>query len=119
MKNIININKNQFHYELDHAIELKNKGETIGEKVTCLTREKIFTTLIDMLRFILKKEHSKVYEKLPRLLRQIKLHIYQLGKLEQHNVEENKIYFRESIKAILSLTLKVDTQGSLRKGNKK
>ena len=89
---------------MDHAIELKNKGETIGEKVTCLTREKIFTTLIDMLRLILKKEHSKVYEKLPRLMRQIKLHIYQLEKLEQNNVEDNKIYFRETIKAILLLT---------------
>ena len=104
MKDMINTNKSQFHYELDRAIELKNNAETIGEKVTCLTREKIFTTLIEMLRFILKKEHSKVYEKLPRLLRQIKLHIYQLKKLEQRNVEINQLYFREIIKVIFLLT---------------
>jgi len=104
MKDMINTNKSQFHYELDRAIELKNNAETIGEKVTCLIREKIFTTLIEMLRFILKKEHSKVYEKLPRLLRQIKLHIYQLKKLEQRNVEINELYFREIIKVIFLLT---------------
>tara|TARA_R110000824_G_scaffold219413_3_gene406302 strand:+ start:372 stop:695 length:324 start_codon:yes stop_codon:yes gene_type:complete len=88
--------KNEYWY----AIDLNNDTsiDDIGVKVSTLTRSKIFNILIIIFKKLLKGEYD-VIDLMPNLLKKIKLHMYQMKKLGEGNIDANKEYF----KAIISI----------------
>jgi hypothetical protein len=71
-----------------------------GVLITTTTREKIFTLLINIFKAIMKGDKEYVLKNMPRLLKLIKLHTFQLVKLNVNCVNVNIIYFREAIRTI-------------------
>ena len=110
LKHYININKSHLHDELDTAIKLKNscsyEDEDIGIKLTALTREKIFKILINIFKNIHYSHFNKVQEDLIKVNKKIKLHIYQMKKLNAHNLKENMDYFTDILKVCYSIVIK-------------
>jgi hypothetical protein len=110
LKKYLNINKSQLHEELDIAIKLKNDcsydDEFIGIKLTSLTREKIFNLLINIFKNIYYNQFNKVEEDLIKVNKKIKLHLYQMARLNVYNLEENKIYFTDILKVCYSIVVK-------------
>ena len=110
LKHYININKSHLHDELDTAIKLKNscsyEDEVIGIKLTALTREKIFKILINIFKNIHYSHFNKVQEDLIKVNKKIKLHIYQMKKLNAHNLKENMDYFTDILKVCYSIVIK-------------
>lgn len=110
LKKYLNINKSQLHEELDIAIKLKNDcsydDEFIGIKLTSLTREKIFNLLINIFKNIHYNQFNKVEEDLIKVNKKIKLHLYQMARLNVYNLEENKIYFTGILKVCYSIVVK-------------
>jgi hypothetical protein len=112
LKKYLNINKSQLHEELDIAIKLKNDcsydDEFIGIKLTALTREKIFSILINIFKNIHYNQFNKVQEDLIKVNKKIRLHIYQMKKLNAHNLKENIDYFTDILKVCYSIVIKIN-----------
>lgn len=103
----LNTNKDNLYDELDKAIVMKNKysldDNEIGCKLTCLTREKIFKQLINIFKLI---RHSKINEankELYSVSKKIKLHMYQMTLAKQPNVNDNRFYFINLLKTLLTI----------------
>jgi len=107
--NELNKNKENLHYEVDRAIEMKNECSfddlEIGMKLTALTREKIFKQLINIFKLVRHFKNQEAEKELLLVSKRIKLHIYQMNKLGQTNTEENKKYFVEIVKALLMIII--------------
>lgn len=114
LKHYININKSHLHDELDTAIKLKNscsyEDDVIGVKLTALTREKIFKILINIFKNIHYNHFDKVQEDLIKVNKKIRLHIYQMKKLNAHNLKENMDYFTDILKVCYSIVVKINLQ---------
>ena len=100
----INNNKTLLWCELDIAIDNKAKynynDDEIGAKISCLTREKIFRTAIKIMTYIQENKRDVILKIMPQFIKRVKLHVYQLKKLNQINCEENDKYFKDLIKGI-------------------
>jgi len=99
--NIINQSKQKMYEEKELAVKLKNScsydDDVIGVKITALTREKIFNLFIEIFKCIRYKKNDEVKELLLKVFKKIRLHIYQMKKLKQDNLEENKVYFKNML----------------------
>ncbi len=74
--------------------------DDLGELITCSTREKIFNLIINIFKSIIEGDKEYILKNMPRLLKMIKLHIYQLVKLKTETLNVNIRYFREAIRTI-------------------
>lgn len=105
----LNRNKENLHDELDKAILLKNEFSLddfeIGMKLTALTREKIFKSLINIFKLVRHFKFQEAEKELLLVSKRIKLHLYQMKKLCQTNIAENKKYFTEIIKVLLMIII--------------
>lgn len=109
LKYYLSKNKENLHNELDLAIKLKNScsydDKVIGVKLTALTREKIFRLLIDIFKSIHYNHIDKFKQDLITVNKKIRLHIYQLKKLDENNVKENMTYFTDILKVLYSILI--------------
>lgn len=107
--NELNRNKQYLHEELDKAKEMKDEFSLddfeIGMKLTALTREKIFRSLINIFKLVRHFNFQEAEKELIVVSKRIKLHLYQMKKLCQTNITENKQYFMEVIKALLMIII--------------
>ncbi len=105
----LNKNKEYLHDELDKAILLKNEFSfddfEIGMKLTALTREKIFRSLINIFKLVRHYNFQEAEKELLLVSKRIKLHLYQMKKLYQSNIKENKEYFTDVIKVLLMIII--------------
>jgi hypothetical protein len=104
LKQRINTIKSQLHDELDIAEEIHSKinyDKNFGMLVSYTTRLKILRGLINCFKLIKYDRISEI--KIESISKRIKLHLYQIKKLEQtkKNYEDNKTFFYESVKVIL------------------
>jgi hypothetical protein len=83
----------------EKKVELDFDNE-FGVLITTTTREKIFTLLINIFKAIMKGDKDYVLKNMPRLLKMIKIHTFQLIKLNVNCVNVNIHYFREAVKTI-------------------
>lgn len=108
----LNANKDKLYDELDKAIIMKNKysldDNEIGCKLTCLTREKIFKQLINIFKLIRHSKTDEANKEIYYVSKRIKLHLYQMTLAEQPNVMENRVYFVNLLKTLLSIIIKID-----------
>ena len=72
----------------------------LGELVTATTREKIFNLMINIFKSIIAGDKENVLKNMPRLLKMIKLHTFQLLKLDVNCLNVNIHYFREAVRTI-------------------
>ena len=72
----------------------------LGELVTATTREKIFNLMINIFKSIIEGDKEYILKNMPRLLKLIKLHTFQLVKLKTETLNVNIIYFREAVRTI-------------------
>ena len=94
---------NDFHEKKWDCIEKKvelNFDDEFGQLMTTTTRERIFTLLINIFKAIMKGDKDYVLKNMPRLLKMIKIHTFQLIKLNVNCLNVNIIYFREAIRTI-------------------
>lgn len=83
----------------EKKVELDFDDE-FGVLMTTTTREKIFTLLINIFKAIMKGDKDYVLKNMPRLLKMIKIHTFQLVKLNVNCVSVNIHYFREAVRTI-------------------
>ena len=81
--------KNQLDFDFD-----------FGELMTATTRQKIFTLLINIFKSIIAGDKEYVLKTMPRLLKMIKTHTFQLIKLQTEHLNVNIHYFREAVRTI-------------------
>jgi len=104
LKQRINGIKSQLHEELDVAESIHSKinyDKDFGMLVSYTTRIKILRGLINCFKLI---KHDRLKEiKIEGISKRIKLHLYQIKKLDQSkkNYDDNKTFFYESVKVIL------------------
>ncbi len=80
--------------------EAKNRNENIGLLVTLSTRVKIYKGCYDLVRMY-KKNKCICQENLQRVLKQIKLHRFQLKKM--YNKGERKMSYADNHKYLIGL----------------
>jgi len=104
----LNMNKSNLHDELDRAIIKKEKSnfdDTFGVKIVSTTREKIFKQLIQIFKLIRHYEFDTALYQINNVAKRIKLHFYQLRKLEQPNYETNVKFFTDLMKVCYSIII--------------
>ena len=114
----LNMNKSNLHDELDRAIRQKEKSnldDTLGVKITSTTREKIFKQLIYIFKLIRHYDFGKALEEMTFVCKRIKLHLYQLKKLEQPNYEDNVKYFTDLMKMCYSIIINCKASKKIKK----
>jgi len=114
----LNMNKSNLHDELDRAIRQKEKSnldDTLGVKITSTTREKIFKQLIYIFKLIRHYDFGKALEEMTFVCKRIKLHLYQLKKLEQPNYEDNVKYFTDLMKVCYSIIINCKASKKIKK----
>ena len=79
---------------------IEKYSNEFGVLMTTTTREKIFTLLINIFKAIMKGDKDYVLKNMPRLLKMIKIHTFQLVKLNVNCLNVNIHYFREAVKTI-------------------
>ena len=89
--------KNEYWYAKD--LNNDTSIDDIGVKVLTLTRSKIFNILIIIFKKLAKGDYD-VIDLMPNLLKKIKLHMYQMKKLDEGNIDANKEYFKAIINII-------------------
>jgi len=87
------------------ATEIKEKSnlETeLGKKMSATTSEKIHITLINIFKALWGVNCDKKYvmDTMPRYFKMVKLHLFQLRKLKQKNIEEVKDFFKDAARII-------------------
>ena len=108
IKNRINIVKGQIHEELDTAYEFKKTldyDKKFGLLVSYVTRIKLLEDLIKCFKLIKHDKQHEIKYIIDRVTKRIKLHLRQIYKLESNTggYEQNKTFFYECLKVILSL----------------
>ena len=94
---------NSFHEQKWDSREKKegyNFDTEFGLLMTSTTREKIYILLIKIFKALFRDDKQYVLDNMPRLLKMIKIHTFQLYKLKAECINENIIYFREAIRAV-------------------
>ena len=102
-KEIKKILINSFHEQKWDSREKKegyNFDTEFGLLMTSTTREKIYILLIKIFKALFRDDKQYVLDIMPRLLKMIKIHIFQLHKLKAECINENTLYFREAIRAV-------------------
>ena len=89
--------KNEYWYAKD--LNNDTSIDDIGVKVLTLTRSKIFNILIIIFKKLSKGDYD-VIDLMPNLLKKIKLHMFQMKKLGEGNIDANKEYFKVIINII-------------------
>ena len=89
------------------ATEIKehsNLETELGKKMSATTSEKIHITLIKIFKALWGVNCDKkfVMDNMPRYFKMVKLHLNQLRKLKQKNIEEIKAFFTDAAKIIYS-----------------
>ena len=87
------------------VIDICNINTDIGIMVTTSTRKKILEKYYFIFREISNNNPdilNIISRSLNTLTKLVKLHFYQLKKLEQHNTEQNKAFFLSLHKAVLT-----------------
>lgn len=113
----LNMNKSNLHDELDSAVRQKEKSnfdDTLGVKITATTREKIFKQLIYIFKLIRHYQFEEALGELTFVTKRIKLHFYQLRKLEQPNYEKNVRYFTDLMKVCYSVIINCKASKNIR-----
>lgn len=114
----LNMNKSDLHDELDRAVRQKEKSslddDTLGVKITSTTREKIFKQLIYIFKLIRHYDFDRALEEMSFVAKRMKLHFYQLRKLEQPNYETNVKYFTDIMKVCYSIIINCKASKKIR-----
>lgn len=114
----LNMNKSNLHDELDRAVRLKEKSslddDTLGVKITSLTREKILKQLIYIFKLIRHYDFVKALEEMTYVGKRMKLHFYQLRKLKQPNYETNVKFFTDIMKVCYSIIINCKASKKIR-----
>tara|TARA_R110000772_G_scaffold177080_2_gene288713 strand:- start:568 stop:933 length:366 start_codon:yes stop_codon:yes gene_type:complete len=113
----LNKNKSHLHDELDNAIIMKEKSDfddTFGVKMVSTTREKIFKQLIQIFKLIRHYEFDTAICHINNVAKRIKLHFYQLRKLNQPDYETNVKYFTDLMKVCYSIIINCKTSNRIR-----
>lgn len=103
-KQLVKKNKkliSNFKDEIDNAVLLNEKytlDDNIGVVITTTTRIKIFNIFIDIIKLLNNKDTNNVLFLLKRCTRLCNIHFNQLNKLDQININLNKIYIKNIIK---------------------
>ena len=86
-----------FKDEIDNAVLLNEKytlDNNIGIVITTTTRIKIFNMFIDIIKLLNNKDTNNVLFLLKRVSRLSNIHFNQLNKLDQININLNKLYIK-------------------------
>jgi hypothetical protein len=113
------MNKNHLHEELETATRLKERSsldnpDELGIKIVSTTREKIFKQLIHIFKLIRHYEFVVALEEMSFITKRMKLHFYQLRKLEQPNYETNVKYFTDIMKVCYSIIINCKASNRIR-----
>ena len=87
------------------ATELKEHSclETeLGIKMSATTSEKIHILLIKIFKAVWANDKKFVMNNMPRYFKMVKLHLNQLRKLKQHNINDVKEFFKDASRIIYS-----------------
>ena len=109
MTRYLKLNRSILYDELDTARDLKNEctfEDSFGVMITCATREKIFNMAIQIFGYIRYNKYDAIMVMMPTFTRRIKLHTYQLKKLQQDNYDESVTYFKDLVRIIYSWCIK-------------
>lgn len=87
------------------ATELKEHSclETeLGIKMSATTSEKIHILLIKIFKAVWANDKKFVMNNMPRYFKMVKLHLNQLRKLKQRNINDVKEFFKDASRIIYS-----------------
>jgi len=87
------------------ATEMKEHSclETeLGKKMSATTSEKIHILLIKIFKAVWGNDKKFVMDNMPRFFKMVKLHLNQLRKLKQRNINEVKDFFKDASRIIYS-----------------
>lgn len=114
----LNVSKGDLHDELDRAIQQKQRSslddDTLGVKIASTTREKIFKQLIYIFKLIRHYSFVEALEEMSFVAKRMKLHFYQLRKLNQPNYETNVKYFTDIMKVCYSIIINCKASKKIR-----
>tara|TARA_R110000824_G_scaffold316410_1_gene503630 strand:- start:115 stop:459 length:345 start_codon:yes stop_codon:yes gene_type:complete len=87
------------------ATEIKehsNLETELGKKMSATTSEKIHILLIKIFKAVWDNDKKFVMDNMPRYFKMVKLHLNQLRKLKQTNINEVKDFFKDASRIIYS-----------------
>lgn len=108
--NELNYNKSNIVESLHEAKRLQTKLKeedsdfTFGMLVTTTTRVKLLTDIVDILKDMRHYKTQQVTNKVPKIVKRIKLHTYQLSMLDSDDAEKNEDFFKDILKLIFTWT---------------
>lgn len=106
--NELNYNKSNIVESLHEAKRLQTKLKeedsdfTFGMLVTTTTRVKLLTDIVDILKDMRHYKTQQVINKVPKIVKRIKLHTYQLSMLDSDDAEKNEDFFKDILKLIFT-----------------
>lgn len=106
--NELNYNKSNIVESLHEAKRLQTKLKeedsdfTFGMLVTTTTRVKLLTDIVDILKDMRHFRTQQVINKVPKIVKRIKLHTYQLSMLDSDDAEKNEDFFKDILKLIFT-----------------
>ncbi len=106
--NELNYNKSNIVESLHEAKRLQTKLKeedsdfTFGMLVTTTTRVKLLTDIVDILKDMRHYKTQQVTNKVPKIVKRIKLHTYQLSMLDSDDAEKNEDFFKDILKLIFT-----------------
>ena len=109
----LNYNKSNIVESLHEARRLQKSlkeedfDETFGMLVTTTTRVKLLTDIVDILKDLRHYKTQEVVNKVPKIIKRIKLHTYQLSMLDADDAEKNEDFFKDIIKLIFTWNIMV------------
>jgi hypothetical protein len=82
-----------------------NFDDKFHELIISTTREKIFNELIKIFRLVKTNNKQEILERTSKLTKRIKLHLHQLKKNKEEELEDQTMYFTHALKIIYNLCI--------------
>ena len=104
----LNYNKSNIVESLHQAKKLQTElkeedsDDSFGVLVTTTTRVKLLSDIVDILKDMRHYKTQQVINKVPKIVKRIKLHIYQLSILDVNDAKKNEDFFRDIVKLIFT-----------------
>lgn len=104
----LNYNKSNIVESLHQAKKLQTElkeedsDDSFGVLVTTTTRVKLLSDIVDIIKDMRHYKTQQVINKVPKIIKRVKLHIYQLSILDINDAKKNEDFFRDIIKLIFT-----------------